>query len=96
MCVARSGEIQVAVDNVDSQDMSARKEFGKPRSDLASTASGIKYPRGRWERITLNQRDFLRPDGPRLGIQVPYHRLVGHLFSLRVEVDQCALLVNGN
>ena len=53
MCVPRSGEIQVLVNNVDSQDMSARKEFGESRSHLAGATPGIKYPGIRWERIAM-------------------------------------------
>ena len=70
---------------------------GAGKTTLIGTICGIVNPtEGRvlvgGQRITAEQQRFLRPDRLRLRGQVPHHRLVGHLFGLRVEILQRLLL----
>jgi hypothetical protein len=93
-CVARSRQLQMLVDDVHSEDAGSRKEFGQTRCHLARAAARIEYSRLGRERIAANQRNFLRPNGARLRIEVAHHRLIGHLFRLRVEIGHGTLPVD--
>src|SRR5579863_6478820 len=84
--ITRSRKLKVSIDDVHSQHMRARKEFGQPRRPLAGTAAGIKNAGLGWERIATNQFDFLRPNRPSLRIQAAHHGLVRHLLGLWVKV----------
>jgi hypothetical protein len=82
----------VGINNVDSEHTSAWEEFGEPPGYLTRATSCIEDAGLGWKGIAMNQRDFLRPDSPRLRIQTSHHRLVGHLLRLRVEIGHSFLL----
>src|SRR6266545_7066460 len=65
-CVARARELQVVIDDVDSEHAGLREELGQPRCRLAGAAARVEYSRIGRERVATKQRHFLRPDRARL------------------------------
>ncbi len=89
--VARSRQLQMLVDDVNSEHLSARKEPSQTRGALTCAATGVEDVCLLREQVATNQRDFLRPNRSRLRVQVSHHRLVGHLLGLRIEIGHSVL-----
>ncbi|HWX94380.1 MAG TPA: hypothetical protein VNY29_17255 [Terriglobales bacterium] len=89
--VPLSRKIQVLVNDVNSEHLGAGKEFGQARRAFASAASSVEYVGLGRERITTNHWNFLRPNRAGLRIQAAYHRLVGHLFRLWIQIGHCGI-----
>ena len=84
--VARSRQLQMLVDDVDSEHARLREKLGEARGSFTGAAAGIEYPWLRRQCIATDERRFLRPDSARLRGEITHHRLIGHLFGLRVEI----------
>src|SRR5262249_48309950 len=74
------------VDDVDTEHAGAREQLRQPRGAFAGAAPGVEDGDVVRESVAPEQRDFLRPDGVGLSLEVAHHRLVGHLTSLGIEI----------
>ncbi len=84
--VAFSRQLQMRVDDVDAEHRRLREEVRDARGDLSRTAPGVQ-DRCTWgKRVACDERFLLRPNRSRLRVEVPHHRLVGHLLRLRIQV----------
>jgi len=90
--VARTGELEMLVENIDTEYVRARKELREARGYFAGAAAYVENPRLVRQRITANQRNLLRPNRARLCVQIAHHGLVGLFFRLRVDVGHAASL----
>jgi hypothetical protein len=52
--IARLCQLQVVINDIDSEHSGLRKEFSQPRGPFARTATGIEYASLGRERIALN------------------------------------------
>ena len=79
------------IDDIDSEHLRFRKELGKTRGDLSRAAARVEDMRLLRNLVTPDQRNFLRPNRASLCIKSANHRLVRHLFGLRVKVRHRAI-----
>src|SRR5215470_12754042 len=92
--VAPPGELKMLIDDVDPEHTGARIELGEPRRPLAGAAASVENVGLLGKRVPAKQRNFLRPNGAGLRVQVTHHGFVGHLLRLRVEVCHGTLPVS--
>jgi uncharacterized protein (TIGR03790 family) len=80
---ARPGSLEVLFFEVDADERRTAKRLGEANDDLGRSASDVEDARAVRERMSIENRLFLRPNRFGLGREGPKHRLVGHLFLLR-------------
>jgi hypothetical protein len=93
--VAGTRQFEMSIDDVDSEHAGPRKKFREPRGDFPCAASCIEDAGLGWERITADEREFLRPNGSRLRVKVSHHGFVGHLLCLRIQIGHRGDILTG-
>jgi hypothetical protein len=77
---------KVAFEDVDAGQRRLRIALRKPARDLAGAAAQVQDAQRAGQPVAIEQHLFLRPDRLRLVRQIARHRLVAHLFGLRIAL----------
>ena len=86
-CAYRSrASRQVRVEDVDAEDLGPGEQLRQARGGFAGAAARVQDSNVGTEPVTPDEFDFLRPNGARLRVQGPHHRLVGHVFGMWIQV----------
>ena len=77
---------QVRVENVHAEHLGPGIELRQARGRFTGAATRVEDANLGTEPVAPDEFDFLRPNGARLCVQGPHHRLVGHVLGMWIQV----------